>query len=72
MMDTKTAIRELLNTSCRCGNEKKPGKSLCYTCFRKLPREMGRNLYRLSGEGYEEAYGAAVGWLFNLDKQEGA
>ena len=53
----------LLGIECRCGRTKKGGMSLCRECWNRLPREMGRALYRLIGDGYEAAYTAACKWL---------
>ena len=51
---------ELLGTRCRCGKEKGKMMSFCVECCFELPASMRRALYRRFGEGYEEAYAAAV------------
>lgn len=54
---------ELISDECACGRPKKPGYSFCYRCYRSLPGDMQRDLYKRIGEGYEVAYEAAVKWL---------
>ena len=56
-------IKELRSEECFCGKAKKRGWSFCYLCYRSLPRDMQRDLWRRIGFGYEEAYEAAVKWL---------
>lgn len=60
-MDTRTAeiIRELAGVKCRCGEPKVPKQTFCRFCYGKLPRKLQRELYRMVGEGYEEAYAAS-------------
>lgn len=58
---------ELLGLECRCDKTKGRGETFCYHCFLTLPRKMQRDLYKLIGEGYEEAYGRA---LAHLEQQE--
>lgn len=53
----------LLGYECRCGNTKASGKSFCRECWNRLPRDIGRRLYRLIGDGYEAAYTAACRFL---------
>ncbi len=65
----ETLIRELVSTECRCGRAKKSRQTFCRSCYFSLPREMQANLYRLVGEGYEEAYEAAVQYF---DRKKGA
>jgi hypothetical protein len=50
----------LVVTLCRCDRRKKKRMSFCPTCYGRLPREMKNALYRRAGQGYEEAYDAAV------------
>jgi len=56
-------LKELGSDQCQCGKSKKPGKSLCWHCYRALPKEMQRDLYLPLREGYVDAYEAAVKWL---------
>jgi len=61
---TLDLIRELFGVICPCcGRAKNPGHSFCGACYRILPQEMQRALYRKVGNGYEEAYAAAVRYL---------
>jgi len=53
----------LMSNECYCGAEKKPKKSFCYRCFKKLRRDLQTDLYSRMGDGYEEAYDAAVKWI---------
>lgn len=48
---------------CLCGREKSSGRSFCYRCYKELPGDMQRALYRKMGDGYEEAFEEAVAWL---------
>jgi hypothetical protein len=54
---------ELMGTQCQCDRPKKPGFSLCFKCYNRLPPEYQRDLYRKLGNGYEAGYEAAVKWL---------
>lgn len=55
--------QSLSSNECLCGRPKQPHRSFCYPCYRELSQEMQRNLYRKMGNGYEEAYEAAVEYL---------
>jgi hypothetical protein len=46
-----------------CGRAKQPGKSFCYGCYKKLPPEKQKALYRKIGSGYEQAYDDAHTYL---------
>jgi hypothetical protein len=48
---------------CLCGREKSSGRSFCYHCYKELPGDMQKALYRQIGDGYEEAFEDAVAWL---------
>lgn len=52
--------RELRSEECQCGRRKKPGQSLCLTCFKRLPLDLRKRLYLRIGQGYEAAYETAV------------
>ncbi len=54
---------QLLGRECQCGKTKGGGKSFCYHCFIALPRKIQRALYKLIGDGYEEAYRNARAYL---------
>jgi len=62
--DWKFYVEELQSDECACGRAKKPGFSFCYTCYRTLPFDLQRALYKRVREGYEAAYDAAYGRLF--------
>jgi len=53
----------LISLECLCGREKLKGNSLCRQCYKALPDEMQKALYRKLGHGYEEALDDAVKWL---------
>lgn len=58
------ALRELRGKVCpACGKNKGTGKSFCSTCYYLLPQENRNALYRLFGDGYLEAYDAAIEFL---------
>jgi len=61
--DTKWYLTELRGEECFCGRKKKSGYSFCFRCYKSLPRHMQQDLYCVVGDGYEEAYDAAVEWL---------
>lgn len=63
--DLKFYVKELKGDQCQCGRSKGSGKSFCYTCWKLLTPELQKSLYWRIGEGYEEAYEAAV---IHLDK----
>jgi len=51
------------SNGCACGDTKKPGKAFCRRCYKELPYRMQEALYNRIGQGFEEAYEAAVKWL---------
>lgn len=54
-------IEGLLSEKCEgCGGTKKKAKSFCYLCFMVLPGELKQTIYCRIGEGYEEAFDAAL------------
>ena len=59
-------LESLFSNECVCGSEKKPEKSLCYQCYKKLPRDLQVDLYSRMADGYEQAYDAAVKYLEEL------
>lgn len=61
--DRKFYYDELMGEGCQCGRAKRKKMSLCYKCYKSLPRHMQQDLYQLLGQGYEEAYDEAVKWL---------
>ncbi len=58
--DKKFYWQELQSNECLCGYYKKPGRSFCYSCYKRLPRHMQVALYQRIGCGYEEALDEAV------------
>jgi hypothetical protein len=56
-------IGELRGKTCRCGKRKASGETFCRDCYFRLPPRMRQALYRGLGNGYEEAYTAAVDCL---------
>jgi hypothetical protein len=56
-------VDELYSSECQCGRWKNSGKSFCHLCYKTLPWDMQRDLYRRVGDGYEEAYKTAVRFL---------
>lgn len=63
MVETIFYISVLKSQECQCGRNKKPKFALCYRCYKELPNDIQRNLYRKIGEGFEEAYEECVEWL---------
>lgn len=57
---TETLLHELAGTTCHCGREKRARETFCRGCYYALPAPYRRALYSRIGEGYEEAYAAAV------------
>jgi hypothetical protein len=56
-------LDELQGKKCRCGHRKVAGQTFCRDCFYALPQQMRDDLYKRMGQGYEEAYQAAVDYL---------
>jgi hypothetical protein len=63
MIDIADLMRELAGTTCRCGRPKRRRETFCRDCYYRLGPPQRRALYALVGEGYEEAYEAAVASL---------
>lgn len=57
---------ELGCQKCRCGLSKDKGVTFCRHCYFSLPATYQRALHRKLGEGYTEAYAAAVRYLGDL------
>jgi hypothetical protein len=53
-------VRELLGQTCQCGKKKQPRNTFCRSCYYALSPQLRRDLYNRIGEGYEEAYDAAI------------
>ncbi len=56
-------VDELRDNGCACGRTKKPGNTFCFRCFKALPREMQKALYKRIGQGYRAAREEARRWL---------
>lgn len=55
------AIRDLIGTECKGRGGKKTSRmSHCSRCYFKLPVQLRRDLYKLVGDGYEEAYAKSL------------
>lgn len=54
------AMSELNGTVCRCKRHKAARQTFCKVCYYALPIQIRRDLYKGVGEGYIEAYDAAV------------
>lgn len=59
-------IAELQGTVCRCGRHKRSGETFCSRCYFRLPPPLRSPLYRRVGDGYDEAYSAAVAYLHQI------
>ena len=56
-------VAELAGMNCPCGGRKQGGRSFCFKCYSRLPRDMRRALFRKIGNGYGQAYQAAYLYL---------
>ncbi len=61
--DLKFYIDLLKSEECLCGRTKQARKAVCWSCWKALPQEHQKALYRRIGQGFEEAYEEAVQWL---------
>lgn len=57
------AFRDLQSRECVCGSEKQPQRTFCLECYKALPANMQRALYKRIGSGYAEAYDEAKTYL---------
>lgn len=53
--DTKFYLEELKSDECRCGAWKRERNTFCYVCYKSLPGDIQKGLYKPIGDGYEEA-----------------
>jgi hypothetical protein len=51
------------NECINCDKEKKPGFAFCYSCYKRLPSELQRGLYKGIGHGFEKEFEEAVKFL---------
>jgi hypothetical protein len=56
-------VQQLASDECLCGRPKKRGYAFCYKCYRALPDEMRKALWKRLRAGFEDAYEEAVTWL---------
>jgi hypothetical protein len=56
-------VDELRGTTCLCGGAKVKNRSVCYACWKRLPRSLRDGLYQRIGEGYERAHAKAKAHL---------
>ena len=49
-------VNALASEECICGKYKQAGFAFCFGCFKTLPKEHRRGLYKKAGAGFEEAY----------------
>lgn len=60
-MDTRDLIRSLSSDLCpACGKKKRPQQTLCGKDYQSLPSPIKTALYDHVGQGYEEAFAAAM------------
>lgn len=64
--DRRFYAATLKSDECQCDAYKQPGFAFCFKCYRRLPQEMQRALYRKIGAGFEAAYEEAYRHLNNL------
>jgi hypothetical protein len=53
----------LFSNRCQCGKPKGTKKSFCYDCYKSLPQNLQRDLYKPFSEGYAEVFDEARSWL---------
>lgn len=57
-------LKKFLGTECEsCGLPKPKGTAFCKKCYYSLPHSMRSALWYRMGEGFEEGYTVAIGWL---------
>ena len=61
--DSKKYYKSLLSTRCVCKGIKIKRKSFCLDCYRRLPKNLRHNLYKILDFGYQGAYDQAVEYL---------
>jgi hypothetical protein len=63
MTDNRFYMQVLKGKQCQCERPKKRRHAFCFGCYSRLPRDMRKDLYRPIGNGFAEAYEAAVKYL---------
>ena len=61
--DRNFYLKELASEECQCGLDKNRGRTFCFGCYKKLPRDIQSRLYAKIGHGYEEAREQAAKFL---------
>lgn len=56
-------LLELAGTRCCCGKRKQERRTVCASCYRRLPRLLAAGLYAHFNDGYLENYAAARQFL---------
>ncbi len=67
-MERLGALEDLRAVACKCGAQKKPMESFCYTCYKALPRDTQKDLYKRFEQGYVTVYEQAVDTLTELGR----
>jgi hypothetical protein len=56
-LNVEHLIQSLLGVTCPlCGGKKGSRKTVCFTCWKGVPRRIQKALYQHIGEGYEQAF----------------
>ena len=63
----RDALTDLMSQGCACGRPKKSGKSVCYGCWKRLPKDLQRRLYKK--QGYNATYQEALTFLELIDDE---
>lgn len=63
-------LNMLRSERCVCLVNKQTGRSSCYGCYRSLPPELQRNLYRKFRAGYEQAFLASLIYLIEAGRTD--
>lgn len=63
-------VQSLRGAECpACGKLKRGGHTLCRHCYQALPAKLRQRLYQRLGDGYEQAFDAALRHLGVQDPQ---
>ena len=63
MSEWKWYFDQLMSEECLCEKTKRAKYSFCYGCYKALPADMQKDLYKRLHMGYEQAVDAAVKYL---------
>ncbi len=61
--DRLAAVKALKSGTCLCGHAKQTGMAFCFACWKKLPENIRRALYRKIGDGFTASFTAARSFL---------